>query len=169
MKTSPPTAEVINEAIAKGANSLTDIARHLGHKGSISGKLAKQIREMVPDIAERLKANAPQKTTEPKAENPGKKSKGGGKYARHPQNPFRDGSSYGLAFDILANHPKGIARADLTKEYAKASHKPLKNAAFDIAVLLSPKGESPTSERHKSCREGYGLRREGNHYQLVLS
>ena len=168
MKTSPMTVEVINEAIAKGAKSLTDVARHLGHKGSISGKLAKQIRELVPDIADRLKANAPQKTTEPKAGKPAKKTKSGGKYPRHPQCPFRDGSSYAIAFDVFASHPNGVVRAELTKEYAKASKKPLKNASFDIAVLLSPKGESPTSERHKSCREGYGLRREGNHYQLVL-
>ena len=169
MQTTQPTVEVITEAIAKGAKSLTDIARHLGHKGSISGKLAKHIRELVPDVAVRLKANAPLKTTEPKAVIPAKKAKGGGKYARHPQNPFRDGSSYALAFDIFATHPKGIARAELTQEYAKSSKKPLKNASFDIAVLLSPKGEKPTSERHRSCREGYGLKRDGSHYQLVLS
>jgi len=168
MKTSQPTVEVINEAISNGARSLTDIARHLGHKGSISGKLAKQIREVVPDIADRLKANAPQKSAEPKAVKPVKKTKGGGKHHRHSQNPFRDGSSYALAFDVLACHPKGIVRADLTNEYAKASRKPLKNASFDIAVLLSPKSDKPTSERHQSCREGYGLKRDGNHYTLVL-
>lgn len=167
MKTTQVTVEVILESIGKGAKSLTDVSRHLGHKGSISGKLAKQIRTLVPDIAERLKANARQKVVAPKANKPAK-AKGGGKYPRHSSNPFRDGSSYALAFDILASHPKGVARQELTKEYAKASKKPLKNASFDIAVLLSPKSDKPTSERHKSCREGYGLKREENFYQLVL-
>jgi len=174
MKTSKLTVEDIQEAIKHGAKSLTDISRRMGHKGSISGKLSKQIRNLVPDIAERLKANQTGAAKESKATKSGKaikppiKAKHSGKYPRHAKNPFREGSSYGIAFDVLAAHPKGIARAELTKEYATASKKPLRNASFDIAVLLSPKSESPTSERHKSCREGYGLVREGSFYQLVL-
>ena len=167
------TVEVIEGAIAKGAKSLTDIARHLGKKGTISGKLAKQIKSLVPDIATRLKANtppakakaAPKAKKSPKAD---KQSKASGKYRRHPQNPFRDGSGYALAFDILATHPKGIIRSDLTEEYAKAAKKPFKNASYDIAVLLSPKAAEASSERHKSCREGYGIRKENNHVELVL-
>jgi hypothetical protein len=56
----------------------------------------------------------------------------------------------------------------LTEKYTKASGKDLKKASFDIAVLLSPKGEKPTSDRHKSCREGYGLTKDGSHYTIVL-
>ncbi len=111
MQSKPLTVETIEQALSSGAKSLTDIARHLGHKGSISGKLAKQIRELVPDITDRLKANAPQKNAEPKAEKSVQKTKGSVKYPRHSLNPFREGSSYALAFDVLASHPKGIARA----------------------------------------------------------
>ena len=168
MNTTQPTVEVINEALAKGAKSMTEIARHLGHKGSISGKLAKQIRELVPDIADRLKSNIGQMYAKKVAEKIANNPKPTGKFRRHPKNPFREGSGYALAFDVLASHQTGVARDHLTNLYAKAARKPLKNASFDIAVLLSPKGESVTSERHKSCREGYGLKRDGNHYQIVL-
>jgi hypothetical protein len=178
----PLTAEVIEEAISNGAKSLTEIARFLGKKGTISGKLAKQIKALIPNITVRLSANdlktakdalkgaAKDAKTgkQAKSAKTGKSGVKGGKYPRHAKNPFRAGSSYALAFDIFAGHPKGIARPDLTKEYAKASRKPLKNASFDIAVLLSPKGERATSERHRSCREGYGLKRDGNHFQIVL-
>jgi len=163
-----PTVEIINEAIVKGAKSLTDIARHLGHKGSISGKLAKQVRELVPDIAERLKVNIGQMYAKKVAEKVANKSNFSGKYRRHPNNPFREGSGYALCFDIIASHENGVARDHLTNLYAHAAKKPLKKASYDLAVVLSPKSESPTAERHKSCREGYGLKREGSHYQLVL-
>jgi len=171
MQTKTLSVEVIQDAIKNGAKSLTDISRFLGHKGSISGKLSKQIRNLVPNVAERLKSNTSQtpKPSKPskKSEQP-KKVKHSGKYPRHPKNVFRDGSGYGLAFDILASHTKGIARSELVEKYAKASGKDLKKASFDIAVLLSPKSEKPTSDRHKSCREGYGLIKEGSHYTIVL-
>lgn len=194
--TDTPTVETIEAAVKGGAKSLTEVAHALGRKGSISGHLAWQIKKLVPDIMNRLKTNAeiaklptPPISSKPltkgsaKAVKSAKKSKDGkdtkaakpvpkamlkSKYRRHPANPFREGSGYGLAFDVLASHKDGIVRADLVKAYSTASRKPLKRASFDIAVLLSPKSEKPTSERHRSCREGYGIRKENSHITLTL-
>ncbi len=90
------------------------------------------------------------------------------KYRRHANNPFRAGSGYALAWDILASHPHGINRTTLITEYANETHKPLKNAEFDIHVVLSPKSEEPTSKRHSSCREGYGIRKTNEIVQIVM-
>lgn len=134
----------------------------------------KKVAPKEPKAAKAAKAAKPPKAKKaeprplksPKAE-PIKRPTNG-KYARHPKNPFREGSSYALAFDILAANRKGMNRADLTKEYSRVSKKPLKNAGYDIAVLLSPKSEKPTSERHRSCRDGFGIRKENSFVQIIL-
>ena len=164
MKAKQPSVETINQALTNGAKSLTDISRHHGYKGSVSGCLGDKIKALVPDVSERLKANKSRAEAPPKK----KSVKNLGKYPRHAKNPFREGSGYATAFDIFASFPKGIARSKLTEFYAKAVGKDLKKASYDIAVLLSPKSEKPSSERHKSCREGYGLIKDGSHYTIVI-
>lgn len=90
------------------------------------------------------------------------------KYPRHPQNPYRAGSGYGLVFDILASHKAGMRRDELVKAYAEESGKEIrKGATWDCAVVLSP-SESIGGPRHRSSREGYFVKREGTHMTLVL-
>ena len=84
-------------------------------------------------------------------------------YPRASANPFREGSSYAVAFDVLAGHPDGITRGQLVLEVSKVTGKDEKHAGYDCAVLLSAK---ENGERHQSCREGFYLEKINDH--LVL-
>jgi len=55
----------------------------------------------------------------------------------------------------------------LTNLLSKETGKPVKNAGFDLSVVLSPT-ESPTGMRHKSAKDGYYLKKENRHYTLIL-
>ena len=121
--------------------------------------------------AKGIKKTSPKKKTAPKtpAKKPVAKKAGGKKsYKRHAKNPFREGSGYGLVFDILAAHPKGMRRDQLVEAYAKASGKPLKTAGYDCAVVLSAK-DSVTGPRHRSCRNGFFCIKENLFCRLMLS
>ena len=87
---------------------------------------------------------------------------GKSKYFHSEFNPFREGSNYALAFDVLASFPDGLPLAEWRERYAKAARKSLKLASYDIQVLLTAKN-TPTGERHRSCRDGFFIEREGDH------
>lgn len=179
------TKEAVETAIAKGAVSISGVWKALGGKGNISGSTTKKIRVLVPDIQDRLDSNKkkptdipgvpkepsapvtpttkPAKDAKPKEAMPIRKSK----FPRHPQNPFRNGSAYAICFDIMAAHPDGIARDKLLPLLGKETDKDEKHAAYDLSVLLSAK-ESPTGPRHRSCREGFWVKKEHQHYSLML-
>jgi len=89
------------------------------------------------------------------------------RYQRHPQNPFRPGSSYGLIFDILATRKDGIGRDELIRLLRKETGKDVKRVAYDLAIILSAR-ESPASARHRSCKDGFWVKREWHHYTLML-
>jgi hypothetical protein len=89
-------------------------------------------------------------------------------YPRAAANVYRQGSSYGTAFDILFAHPAGLPRQKLAELLARATGKSVKRAGFDVAVVISPSTASPTAARHRSCREGYGIERENDHVLLRL-
>lgn len=56
------TAEVVRKAIEDGKPaSMTQLAHHLGYKGSVSSTLTKKLRQLIPDIDARLAANKPAK------------------------------------------------------------------------------------------------------------
>ena len=81
-------------------------------------------------------------------------------------NPFREGSAYSVAYDILASNPAGMTRPELVAQVSKATGKDERHAGFDVAVLLSAK-DSLTGERHQSCREGFWVERsEGGFIKL---
>jgi len=90
------------------------------------------------------------------------------KYQRHPRNPFRPGSSYALIFDILATRKDGIGRDELIKLLRKETGKDEKRVAYDLAIILSAR-ESPASARHRSCKDGFWIKREWHHYTLMLA
>lgn len=134
------TAESVITAVEDGACSLTQVAKSLGFKGSVGSATTRKIREAVPDIGERLKANKTAGKT--KARKPKT-------YTRHETNPYREGSAYATAFDVLAAaEEKGIIRKDLVAETARLTGKPEKNAYFDVTVVLSPR---ETGEAHRSA------------------
>ncbi len=183
------TAESVQKAIQDGKpSSMTQLAHQLGYSGSVSSSVTRKFRQLVPDIDGLLAANklAGDGKSAPKAEKPAapaaksaKPTKAiksvkptGGKWPRHPQNPFRVGS-YGTAFDILAAHPDGMTREELVKTLAKATGKDLTKAGFDAQVVLSARknadGLSPfEGPRNRSCRHGFYVERQNSHVRLVL-
>lgn len=160
---------------SRSPKSLTEVYRILGGEGKLSGSVAKKMRELVPGIEERLasnnagemKAEEKPQATVPKSGKSEKITKKNSKamYARCDKNPFREGSNYSLAFDILAASKDGLPLTEWRERYAKAAKKPLKLASYDIQVLLTAK-ESPTGERHRSCRDGYYIERQCDHVRI---
>ena len=78
----------------------------------------------------------------------------------------KEGSRFRLDA-ILAAHPEGMHRHALRKALAAATGKDERRAGYDMAVVLSAK-DSNTGERHRSCREGFWIRRENQHVELVI-
>ena len=154
--------------------SLTEVYRYLGGIGKLSGSTGKQMRTLVPDIEKVVAGNRagegkgePKETLRTSGKSKGPQNAGRTVYVRHSKNPFREGSNYALAFDVLASFPDGLPLAEWRERYAKAARKSLKLASYDIQVLLTAKG-SPTSERHRSCRDGFYIEREGDHVTLKI-
>jgi len=90
-----------------------------------------------------------------------------GLYPRHPNNPFRAGSSYGAIFDAFVRRASGIRRDELLKLCMNATGKDAKHASYDMAVILSAK-DSKTGPRHPSCREGFYVSRENDFLRLNI-
>jgi len=86
-------------------------------------------------------------------------------FPRADGNPFREGSSYSVAYDILGKHKEGLPRQRLVELLAKATGKDPKRAGFDAAVLLSAR-ESVNGPRHRSCRPGFWIERENDFVKL---
>lgn len=84
---------------------------------------------------------------------------------RAATNPFRQGSAYGVCYDILAAHPEGMPRQQLITDLAKASGKPIKNAAYDSAIVLSARPDF----RHTCCRPGFIIKRENDNVRLEVT
>ena len=118
------------------------------------------------------------KTTQAKAAKPRSSTKIAGTpklRPRHPQNPFRQGSAYGVCFDLLAQaNPDGLQREKLVELLAAATGKSAKRAAFDAQVCLSARGAAGPDlnpfegPRNRSCRFGFWVKRENSHVKLVL-
>lgn len=159
--------EIINK---QHPTSLTQISKALGREGSISGSLTKKIKEWFPNIDEILKSGKGSKSTKAaKKSTEAKKTKEPKrKFTIHPANPFRPGSSYHACFNILGKFMKaGLHRKKLVELLARETGKDETRAGYDAAVLLSAK-ESNTGPRHRSCKEGFWVRRTNDHVQLVV-
>lgn len=164
---------------SRSPKSLTEVYHILGGAGKLSGSIAKKMRELVPGIEERLASNKAgagtaksegseiQLKSKPAQKADKKPAKAAAKtnILRHPKNPFRVGSSYGLLVDLLASvGPKGIGKPDLIKAYSSASGKDETHCRYDLAVILSA---STTAEKmHRSCRSGFSILREGDHLRI---
>ena len=99
------------------------------------------------------------------AKKPSKAPQFTSKYPRASTNNFREGSSYGICYDILVAHPEGMPRQQPIEALAKATGKSLKNAGYDVAVVTSARPEF----RHASCRPGFICIREGDNVRLEVT
>ena len=183
------TAETVRKAVEDGKfSSLTGLAHSLGYKGSVSSSLTRKLRSLLPDIDALLAAAKPAsdghadatagKATQAKVAKPPAtpvasvaKPKGG-KWPRHAQNPFREGS-YGTCFDILSAHPDGLPRERLIELLAKATGKDEKHAAFDAQVVCSARKNDDglnayEGPRNRSCKLGFYVERVNGHVKMVL-
>ena len=86
-------------------------------------------------------------------------------FPRVASNPFRQGSSYGACYDILAAHPEGLPRQKLVELLSKAiSGKSLKNAAYDAGVIITARADF----RHRSCRPGFIVIKENDNVRMEV-
>ena len=131
--------ECIEEILeSKKPVSLTEVYRHLGGVGKLSGSTAGKIRNLFPDIEKVVAGNRagaaqadgkPEATlrTSGKSKTPGKKASKV-TYPHCDKNPFREGSNYSLAFDILAASKDGLpwrnGGSDTPRRLGKASSWP---------------------------------------------
>jgi hypothetical protein len=185
-------AEAVSKVIEDGKFcSLTGLAHSLGYKGSVSSSLTRKLRELLPDIDSLLAANKPaqdgktdasagkaskatkEKPAKPKSSAKATGKSSGGKWPRHPANNFREGSSYGTCFDVLAAHPDGLSREKLVEMLAKASGKDIQHAAFDAQVVCSARKNDVglnafEGPRNRSCKHGFYVERTNGHVKLVL-
>ena len=184
-----PKVEISREKIvevleSKSPQSLTEIYRHLGGQGNLSGSMAKHMRTLVEGIDNwvannKAKAGTSKAEGVPKGEEATSHSVGTAKkvaqkpakavakskYPRHAKNPFRPGSGYGLILDIIADAgTKGIGKPDLLKAYCKASGKDLTHAKYDLAVINSAREDS--DKRHRSCADSFSLLKEGDCFRV---
>lgn len=187
------TADAVKAAIKeRKPASMTQLAHALGHRGNVSGTLTRKLRGLVPGIDGLLgkvarpakvgkatkKANVAKlvdKMAKPTAKQTMVHSCGtkGAKYARDPRNPFREGSSYGTVFDILASYPNGIEKEMLVRLVATETGKTIVRAGYDCQVVLSARPNEDglnnnDSPRNRSCRPGYWVKRENGHVQLMV-
>lgn len=186
------TADTIRKAIEeRKPTSLAALAHSLGYKGSISSAITGRLRSLLPDVDALVAACKPakadnsgeakgkaEKAEKPaKADKPAVKAKSGKAKVppRHRQNPYREGSAYGVCFDLLAAAgAEGLPREKLVETLAKATGKDPKLASFDAQVCLSARGAASEGlnpfegPRNRSARFGYWVERKGDHVRLVL-
>lgn len=82
---------------------------------------------------------------------------------RHPKNPFRAGSSYGILVDLIAWASPGILKEPLLNMYCAVTRKSRKRATSDLSVIESAQqGE----HRKKSCRAGFIITKENGFYSI---
>ena len=166
---------------SRSPKSLTEVYRILGGTGKLSGTLAAKIRAAVPYIEKTLAENkagaakAEGEEVSPKSKPAQKADKKPAKAAkkspvpRHPKNPFREGSGYGLLVDLIAaaGSKDGIGKEDLLKAYCKATGKDIVHAKYDLAVINSA---AETSEkRHRSCADSFTIIKTVDNYRIRFS
>ena len=180
-KTIEINAESIKNALESSKpTSLTDLWKALGGSGSVSGSASKKMREAFTGIEAILAENkagiakaeggeiSPKTKPAKKAEKKPAKAPKKSVVPRHPKNPFREGSGYGLLVDIIANAgTAGVGKEALLAKYCEISGKKLQNAKYDLAVINSAREDS--NKRHRSCADGFTILKEGDNYRIRFS
>ena len=87
-------------------------------------------------------------------------------YPRASANPFREGSSYAIVFDVLHAHPDGISKGQLVQEVAKICKLDERHSTYNCDVLQSAKQDG---SRHQSCRGGFYVEKTNSHLILHVT
>jgi len=160
------TREILVAALEKShASSLTQLHHALGGKGSVSGSTGKKFKSLVPEIGDLLAKNKGSATAMVRADKKTARAASSKKYPRSRKNPFREGSSYAVVFDVLAAHPNGLHREKLVAECARLTRKDIKHSSYDCSVLLSA-SDSVNGPRHRSCQNGFWCQKTNSHVVL---
>ncbi len=130
------TAEQV-EAAAKGATTLTQVARSLGIKEKkLSGRTATRLRSILPDLDEILKGN---RTETPASQAPKHSEKILQKPASQP-NPYREGSMYAALY--AAGASRFWIKQELIAHVSKMVGKEERLVGYQIPVLGNPRQKS---------------------------
>ncbi len=177
-KTITINAESIKQALGTSKpTSLTGLWKSLGGSGSVSGAVAKKMREEFSGIEEILAENKAgtskaegseetavtkrvQKVSQKPSNSPSKTE-----IPRHPKNPFRHSETgYGLLVDLIANAgSNGIGKEALLAKYCEISGKDLQHAKYDLAVINSGVAGGT---RHRSMRDGVTVIKDVDNYRI---
>jgi len=156
----------------KGANQVSAANEAKGTKVAKEPKVAKVVAEpksspqktpKTPKPLKTLKTAKTVKAPKSKVSSPGSSSL----YPRHEKNPFRLNSSYSKVFDCFASFKNGVRRDELLTKVSEAVGKDLMHSKYDLAVIISAK-DSNTGPRHRSCPEGFWVRRENDNLTLEI-
>ena len=86
------------------------------------------------------------------------------RFPRHPRNPFKRGSGYGILVDIAAAAgARGIDEESWRRTYCGATGKDNKHAGYDLAVI---KSSIRGRRRHSCCRPGFTVVEHGGRYSI---
>ena len=144
---------------APKAVSNKEQAAKVGKSGKDKGKASKGSIKVPAKTVKSTKVKEPKVAKEKKEpRQPPNKA-----FPHHDKNPYRMGSNYSLAWNILVvmGLKKPVSRKDLLDAYIKAGKRGPKNASFDWAVVLSP---TEAGKSHKSARgDHYWVERKENH------
>ena len=135
------TRQAVVEAV-KGQTSMTAVVKSLGYK-SVYGATTRKIRELVPDIDDRLGKNkggskkpSPKKATPPKTD---RKRKSKAEDEAGKLSPFRAGSKYSEIWKILYRERKtGVSRQKVRDELEGKGIGDRKTNYYALTVVASP-------------------------------
>ena len=174
------TKTAILKAIDSGATTMTAVVKALGYR-SVCGGTTRRIRELVPDIDQRLggtKGKTVSPRTKPSKTKAVKRTAKTKALARADTNPFRKGSAYGTCYDLLvAAGEKGLGRGSLVDQLTKRmprkegeSDESLRRRAYFNVTVIASSREDGSSHKSISNRAAdvYFVVREGSWLKLVL-
>jgi hypothetical protein len=161
------TKQSVMKAVRGGASSLTAVWRACGGTGNIAGSTLAKIRTLVPDIEGRLQKNkagaakpSPKKSAKKTTKVKSTKKASPTEYPRHGTNPYRGGSAYGAAYDVLASAgDKGIDRAKMVSEVARLTNKDQKRSYYDVTVVHSPTPAGPANRSATTAAYTYWVQK----------
>ena len=89
---------------------------------------------------------------------------------RHPDNTFRPGL-YATIFDCLAMPAAlrdGMSRERLVAQVSGILGRDPRLVNYGVIIFCSPESASPTSHRHRSVHEGFGILKRNGWVKMVL-
>jgi hypothetical protein len=169
-KTAEITVEAVNKVISEGRlTSLTQVSKALGlGKGSISGSVAKRLRQLVPQIDAMLAENKNGKGEKPE----GKPTEATPQDDGDTICPFRASSKYAAIWMALYRHRKtGVTRKALVEEITASDDRfsDPKTADYAITVVASPTRDGGAHRSADRAGDVYWVEKsDGGHLQLHL-